>query len=272
METRQEVVLGRKQTSDHEDWLEVFAAISASPDHDRARTLVSETAAEVRSTITGMDRVAYGWSGGKDSQALQVVMEAAGVTDCVLVISALEYPAFLAWVTDHMPWGLHVRMHEHLNLEWLAANPHMLFPQDSATATRWFALMQRGGIKSHAVAHRLDAVCLGRRKADGNNVRNVNRLGEHGDAYLYRDTLLYSPLAYWSHEDVLNVIAAYRKPLPPYYGWPRGFRVGTGPWPQRQWTGSIPNGWAEVRTIDPGVVETAARFGIPGAREALCAA
>ena len=33
---------------------------------------------------------------------------------------------------------------------------------------------------------------------------------------------------------------------------------GTHPWPARQWTGSIENGWHEVYDIDPGIVLAAA--------------
>ena len=60
----------------------------------------------------------------------------------------------------------------------------------------------------------------------------------------------------------------YRMPMAPCYRWPNGFAVGTGPWPARQWTGSVEQGWAEVWRIDPSVVRGAAAL-IPSAREFL---
>src|SRR5690606_21263276 len=107
----------------------------------------------------------------------------------------------------------------------------------------------------------------GRRRADGNFVGKD--LG-HGPEYVDRDGFVrLSPIADWSHEDLLHVIAWAGLPLPPIYDWPRGFIVGTGPWAARTGTLSIDHGWSEVMRIDRTVVETAAAHGIPGAARAL---
>jgi hypothetical protein len=45
--------------------------------------------------------------------------------------------------------------------------------------------------------------------------------------------------------------------LPPIYDWKNGYLCGTHPWPARQWTGSISNGWREIYEIDPSIVEKA---------------
>ena len=50
----------------------------------------------------------------------------------------------------------------------------------------------------------------------------------------------------------------HQLPLPPIYGWKNGYLCGTHPWPARQWTGSIENGWREVYDIDPSIVLAAA--------------
>lgn len=259
--------LGRKQTSSHDDWLRTFEKIKADPDHARAERLVQESADRVRERLRRVRRAAFGWSGGKDSLALEVVARAAGLEDCVLVISGLEYPAFLSWVTDHMPWGLTVECRSHLNYRWLVAHPEMLFPQDAATASKWFAQVQHAGQREYAGRARTEVLLLGRRIADGNRMGPRTDLGHE-----YRDRSgfdRYSPIGDWSHEDVLHVLAAYGVGLPPCYGWPRGFRVGTGPWPARQWTGSRDVGWDEVWEIDPSLPTVAARWRVPGAREVL---
>lgn len=267
--SEQPAPLGRKQASEHEDWLATLAHIQRRPDRQRARSLVETAALAVRQRVRGLDRVAYGWSGGKDSQGLRVVMEAAGVRQSVLVISGLEYPAFLAWCTDHMPWGLTIELREQLDLRWLAAHPHMLFPGDAQTAARWFQLVQHAGQRAYARRERLDMLILGRRGADGNYLGRRTAPGAVPE-YEDRDGFTrFSPIADWSHEDLLHVLATYEVPLPPCYSWPRGFRVGTGAWPARQWTGTHERGWAEVLSIDPSVVEEAARWDIPGSRRAL---
>ena len=259
------VVLPRKQRSDHAVWLAAFAEIASQPDvGDRARRLVDEAVADIRRRLsTAGRRPAFGWSGGKDSLALEVVAEAAGIHECVLVISDLEYPAFLGWATDNMPAGLTVVVRP-WDLEWLVSHPKMLFPADAETAGKWFAGIQHWGQRRFCETHDFDVLLMGRRRSDG------NYCGKRGaDMYRDRDGFVrWSPLADWSHEDVLTVLAGYDRTLPPCYTWPRGFRVGTGPWPARQWTGTVEQGWAEVAEIDRSIVETAA-WRIPSAAAAL---
>lgn len=264
------MALGRKQTSDHEAWLRTYERIRARPNHALAQELVQEAAQRVAQRVRGVGRVAYGWSGGKDSQGLRPVMEEAGVTRSVLVISGLEYPAFLAWTTDNMPWGLTVELREKLTLPWLAENPDMLFPQDAQTASKWFRLIQHSGQRAYARREGLDMLILGRRRADGNY---LGKRGAFGPEYQDREGFTrFSPISDWTHEHLLHVIVSYGMALPPCYSWPRGFRVGTGAWPARQWTGTREQGWREVLQIDRTVVQEAARHRIPGAEEALCAA
>lgn len=253
------MIPGRKQQSDTADWHRALDAMRAKPGiADHARQLVAAEAAKVRSTLPLLGRrFAYGWSGGKDSLVLELVAEAAGVTDCVLVISELEYPAFLAWSTDNMPAGLTVEVRP-WDLDWLASHLDMLFPADAGTAARWFSGVQHWGQRRYCKREAIDTLLIGRRKADGNHC---------GPQGVYRDKggfIRYSPLVDWDNRMVLTVLAGYEIELPPCYSWPRGFRVGTGPWAARQWTGSIENGWAEVAEIDRSIVETAAEM-IPSA-------
>lgn len=254
--------LPRKQMSNHQDWIAARRAILLDPGTPaRARALISEAAARVRARAGQATRPVVAWSGGKDSLALKVVTDEAGVEDSMLVISGLEYPAFLAWVASAMPWRLHVELRAGINLAWLKANPHMLFPADAATAAKWFAQVQHAGQRSYAAATGTDLLIMGRRTADGNHCGRRTPLGhEYADKTGFAR---YSPIAGWSHEDVLCVLSYAGIDLPPCYSWPRGFRVGTGPWPARQWTDG--NGWAEIAQIDPAVVELAAAAGIPGA-------
>src|SRR5262245_14218466 len=158
--------LSRKQSSTHEDWLPVLADAYERPDRLRAEQLVAVAADRARRACAGRT-AAYGWSGGKDSQGLRIVAEAAGVTASVLVISELEYPAFLGWATDHMPHGLHVEARP-LNMGWLAAHQDWLFPTTANQAARWFKAVQHDGQRAFCASAGVSALLLGRRTADGN--------------------------------------------------------------------------------------------------------
>lgn len=252
-------MIRRKQVTGQDEWTRSLVAIRAGAyDFARLDRLVEKTVAEVRRVASGK-RVAFAWSGGKDSIALERVMELAGITDCVMGICNLEYPAFLRWVTANMPLGLEV-INTGQDLEWLARHPDMLFPAQAATAAKWFRIVQHAAQARYYRENRLDVIVLGRRRADG------NYLGAAGqNIYTNAEGITrYSPLGAWSHDDVLAIIERTGGNWPPIYSWPRGFQVGTHAWAARQWCGSVENGWREVFAIDPGIVRDAARL-IPSA-------
>jgi 3'-phosphoadenosine 5'-phosphosulfate sulfotransferase (PAPS reductase)/FAD synthetase len=222
------------------------------------------TAAAVRQVCRGR-RVAFAWSGGKDSLALQVIMRAAGIEECVFGMTrGLEYPAFLAWVTDHMPDGLEV-IDNGWDMGWLARHPGMLFPRSADVAAKWFKGVQHVAQEKFYRSRGLDVLILGRRRDDGNFV------GRGVPIYAAGGITRYSPLADWTQADVLTCLRCEGWTLdgmPPFYSWPRGFRCGTHPWPARQWCRDEQHGWEEVYKIDPTLVMTAAAV-MPGAASFL---
>lgn len=153
---------------------------------------------------------------------------------------------------ENKPAGCEV-INTHQGLDWLAKHPEMLFPQESATAGRWFSIVQHRAQREYFKAHQLDIIILGRRRADGNFVGRGTNIYTDG-----KGVTRFSPLAAWSHEHVLAYIHYNQIPLPPIYGWKNGYLCGTHPWPARQWTGSTENGWQEVYDIDPSIVTAAA--------------
>lgn len=264
-------LLPRKQSNpDQASWWQALDRIrDAIPKADIDR-LVEATAEQVRHTIDrhGWGRVAYGWSGGKDSQALRYVTELAGVTECVLVISQLEVPEFLAWSTDHMPDGLEV-ITTSQDLDWLAAHQSThLFPEGRHGAD-WFRRVQHTGQREYQKRHGWDALLLGRRAGDGNFTRGADEHGQH--ITVSRGGVRYLPIFDWTHEQTFAAISWYEDlDLAPCYSWPRGFQVGTGPWPARQWTGGVDAGWDEIWQIDRQLVTMCAEDGrFPSAESAV---
>lgn len=205
---------------------------------------------------------AYSYSAGKDSIVLQFLCEKADINQCVFVCSDLEYSAFLKWVNENAPSGMEI-INTGQNMEWLAKHQNMLFPQDSNTAAKWFHIVQHRGQEKYYKKHHLDMILLGRRRADGNYV------GKQSNIYTNAKGITrYSPISEWTHEQVLACIYYYKLPLPPIYDWKNGYLCGTHNFAERQWTGSIQNGWNEVYEIEPEIVIKASNY-IESARQFL---
>ena len=263
-------MLGRKQSISNNDWIKALADIKATVPKSHIDKLAKETVAEIKAMTEGK-KVAYGWSGGKDSIVLGVLCEKAKITACMLgATKGLEYPAFMAWVENNKPAGLEIVQTKH-DMAWLAANPDMLFPdagkrdpktrkRASLLQNRWFAIVQHWAQTKYFKDKGLDILLVGRRRADGNYT------GKGGNIYTNNNGVTrYSPLASWRHEDLLAYVAYYDLPMPPIYEWPNGFKCGTHPWPARQHIGSYENGWQEISSIDPTLIEEAAKADIMSA-------
>lgn len=253
--------LGRKQRIKNSDWIEVLGKIEQLISRTELDRLVNDTVKEIREKTVGKN-AAFAWSGGKDSLVLEKVCYMADVNACVLVICDLEYQAFLQWVTDNMPPKLSI-INTGQNIEWLAAHPQMLFPQDSKTAAQWFHMVQHRGQAQYYKENNLDIMLLGRRKADGNYVGKGDNIYTNGQGITR-----YSPLSDWSHEQILAFIHYYNVALPPFYKWKNGYLCGTHPWAARQWTGTEENGWKEIYEIDQEIVKEAAKT-FSGARKCI---
>jgi len=244
--------LGRKQTLTNEDWLELVNNIGSVITRAEVELKTAKTIEEIK-RVAADRRVAYSWSGGKDSLVLHKLCEAAGITQCFIVLTELEYPAFIDWIRQHRPAALEY-VHTGQDLAWLSKNLQFLFPQDNRVLAKWWPLVQWAGQRKYYEAQKLDLLMLGRRRIEG------NYLGPDGGAvYTTKDGRnIYNPVADWSHEEIYGFIHYNGIELPPIYYFKNGFRRGTHPWPIRKWTGSIENGWQEIHDIDPGIIRSAA--------------
>lgn len=254
-------VLGRKQSIQNSDWLKAVENIGDLISREEVDELVASAVSEIKRQTAGK-KAAYAWSAGKDSIVLGKICEMAGVTDCMMAICNLEYPAFLSWVNENKPEGLEI-INTGQGIDWLKEHPDMLFPKDSKVAARWFSIVQHRAQAKYYKEHELDVILLGRRRADG------NYCGRGSNSYTDgKGVTRYSPLAGWKHEAILGFIHYYRISVPPIYEWENGYLCGTHPWPARQWTGSLANAWREIYEIDPGIVREAAKK-IESAKEYL---
>ncbi|WP_149264278.1 hypothetical protein [Actinomadura sp. K4S16] len=243
----------------------VWANITDHVTKDEAEEAVERAAAEVLDVCGRyLDRVVYGWSGGKDSRALQVVMERAGVRRSLLgTIPRMEFRGYLDWVAQEAPEGLTVIPNEDLALADLAHpdRDRYLFPRTSRDGYWWTLNGTRRAQLAYQQEHHPALQIYGRRRQDGNPT------GKDGLQHSRNGITSYSPIRNWPHELVLAVVHYAGLTLPPTYGWPHGWTAGTGPWPGRR-VGTRDESWAETWAIEPDRVLEAAEH-IPSAREWL---
>lgn len=203
-------MLGKKQNIKNDDWLKALSLIESTVSRSRIEALTVRTISDIKRQCSGK-RAAYAWSGGKDSIVLGHLCERAGVKDCVMVVCNLEYKAFTDWVKEHSPERLEI-INTGQDLKWLSQNLQMLFPQDSATAAKWFHIVQHRGQALYYKKHKLDIICLGRRKADGNYVGRGSNIYTNAEG-----VTRYSPISDWTHEEVLAYIHYHKLLTPPPY-------------------------------------------------------
>jgi 3'-phosphoadenosine 5'-phosphosulfate sulfotransferase (PAPS reductase)/FAD synthetase len=199
-------MLGRKQSISNDDWIHAAANIKNTVAEADISILEKQTISEIKEKIKGK-KSAYAWSGGKDSIVLGAICEKAGVTDCMIGICNLEYPAFINWINENKPAGLET-VNTGQDMAWLSKHPEMLFP-GAATASKWYAIVQHRAQEKYVRERQIDVIMLGRRKADGNYV------GKGDNIYTAKNITRYSPLSDWTHEQVLAYIAYNNLPLPP---------------------------------------------------------
>lgn len=244
-------VLGRKQSMDNTRWIEAMVNIEELVSKDELHKAVATAKGSIKQVTEGYN-IAYAWSGGKDSLVLADICIDLGISQSVFVHTDLEYPAFLKWCLENKPEGCEA-INTGQDLDWLAKHPKMLFPTNSNITSRWFAIVQRRGMQKYFLDKKLDIILAGHRKADGNYVGRGTNIFTNGAG-----VTRYSPLADWPHELLLAYIHYNNITMPPIYEWKDGYRCGTHPWPARVGMKSIDEGWADVYSIDPSIVEAAA--------------
>lgn len=237
-----------KRNSSEEDWWQSFNEPVYSREYIEHK--VKQTIDEIKALTNGK-KLAMAWSGGKDSIALQLIMEKSGLDyDSFIVVSRMEYPEFIKWINDNKPKGLNFVTSNH-DFEWLASHNEMLFPQDSTTNAKWYKIVQHEGQRAFARSNDIDIMILGRRKADGNYTgRGTNHYQKKTETFMR-----YCPIADWKHEEVMALLHYEGVKMPPIYSYPNGFRNGTHPIGARPNTTSYEQAYNELYSIDPRIVE-----------------
>lgn len=237
-----QIVLGKKQNIANDLWREVLRDIRSLVTRRELDALVYGTLRRAEKDLRGLKCI-YAWSGGKDATVCADLSLRLGVSTGSLIHTNLEYPEFMTWAMRNLPSGCSP-VCTGQDMTWLRNNMRYLFPKDSATLGRTYAIVQRAGNRKRMRELGADRVITGRRKADGNCP------GVSG---------YYDIIFDWPHEAVLAYHVYYDLPFAPIYDWPDGFRQGTHSWPFRYARGKTDDDmWREIYRIDPSVVAAAA--------------
>lgn len=243
-------VLKKTIAGNNEDWLWAVEHIEEIVSREEVDALTNATKERIcRETHGG--KCAVAWSGGKDSLVIYDIAKDLGITDSLFVTCNLEFPAFEVWAKEHMPDGCTV-INTGNDLNWLNKHPELLFPLTGALCFRWYKSFHRLGMTQYFFDKGLDYLICGHRVHDGNTC------GKDGFIRNKNGEVRYNAIYDWPNEAILGYIHYHNLPLPPFYGWVRGYITGTHPWPMRSPVESVQQGFEEVYQIDPSVVYAAA--------------
>ena len=213
-------ILNKKYKNTQEEWLEVYKNIENYVSREEIEDKIQEAIKKIKKIIKGK-KVAYAWSGGKDSIALQIIMEKMGINKGVCAISKkFEYSDFLEYINTHLPSGIEI-VDKEISFNYLNKHRELIFPQNKKDLAKWYKLVQHNIQNEYFKKNKLDVLILGRRLQDGNYV------GINGIYTKNNDITIYSPIYDWKHEDILAILHYYKKELPSIYFTDDGFNNGT---------------------------------------------
>lgn len=253
--------VGRKQTSRNEDWVSLWETCTEQISIEHMLELERKTILQARSFIqgNGYKRMAYGYSGGKDSVALRHLLGKAQIP-IAGVFCALhhnEYPAFLEWLHKNAPKETEFIQLKRLSLEEINENENYLFPTGKKERD-YYTAQWREAEADFVIKNGIDLVFAGRRIADGNTCGKRDSYG----VLTSRNKVVTScnVIGMWTHSELLAYIKYNQLELPPIYDYPNGWVYGTHPWTERdRVNNSIFETFDEIMTIDPNIVNEAAK-------------
>ena len=228
---------------------DVYRQITDIVPKDWIEKRVREAARVVETLADAYGNPVYGWSGGKDSQALQVVLDRTDVNSGVMCHAGegLEFAPFMKWVLRNIPDGVLRAEVDWLNEDFVRMNPEYLWCRNNAKLELKFQdWHHRNPTKRYYDDMKAGIIFFGRRMQDKNPNANPHKPTKAG-----RRTS--NPIHDWCHEEVMAAVVYYGKSLAPAYDYRYGWHDGPSCW-NRRTVDSDEDGWSTTFDIDPGVV------------------
>lgn len=246
-------IIGRKQTSKQSDWLYVYNNIDKIISEDHIKRLENEAIEWITQTVIGT-KYFYGWSAGKDSLVLEPILKKAGISGGVCFVTQLEYNDYIEYIERNIPDDVKLVVVP-FDMEWLAENPHYLFPECGKLHTQFFSMVQRDHLNKYFYDGNYDQMILGHRRQDGNHT--PCRLYETSKGLKKNNAIMH-----WTQEEVIAYLHYNNINLPNIYFYPDGFKQGTGAWNKmmRSKERPIEKCWEYVFNQEPPIVIEAAKY------------
>ena len=252
---------------DDSDFARAWAVIRSLVDRRWIDKRISDAVTTVLRVADRYGQPGYAWSGGKDSVALQVVMDRCGVIDGVMCACPLDLPEHLDWCDSARPDGVTIRMRDDLDDEWLMGDGRKyLFcnartEKDALLGQRFQIMHHRDPIREAYAEMRLGVIFTGRRKQDKNAAASPDKPTRDGARYC-------NPIYDWTHEETMAAIVYNGLRISPSYGnVPLCWYDGPRSWNARK-VDSHEAGWRETYDLDTNIVRRMAA-GFDGARREL---
>ena len=247
------IILGKN--SKHEEYLEALKKIETLMTRLELNPFIERAYSRMKG-IKG--KVIVAWSGGKESIVLLDLAKHA-VKEAVPVLGRtdLEFPSFDRWLEKNLPPRTAI-LNNQWDMDWLADHPQMLFPNGGNEVMKWYKGVQHWAQEQYCKSWDISVMLTGRRTIDGNFV------GPAG-VYSKKGVKIVSPMYDWPNEAVLAYFHYHRWKWPPFYSMPRGFYIGSGPWPARTALTTRADNWKEIKAIDPSIWKQAVDYSLPGA-------
>ena len=174
----------------------------------------------IEDAMRSSKRQLVAFSGGKDSIVVAHIARQLGIRDFVCETSFYFRRQLDSIKETARRIGIEPVYRESLHLEWLKANRHIVFSNDSAVRGWTFATRQQRTVKRRAKEIQADCQIFGRRTEE-NCVK----------ATLYRTSagLQCHPIRDWKTSDVLEYLEVHGIPLPWIYSTRFGKTEGNAP-------------------------------------------
>lgn len=165
------------------------------------------------------------FSGGVDSVAVSQYMLRMGhkPPHVAIVSTELDYACHLEYINTYcekyeIPLTVIDRID--MGVSFLKRNPQYIFPFESKIKGRWFKLFQQDGIRMHSQHVNADTVIFGRRRLDGNSIKDRQYRLKNG-------ILQFFPIMDWDNDTTWSFVEGIE--LSPLYNHKRGRARGTHP-------------------------------------------
>lgn len=256
-------VLKAKHFNTQEEWLEVWNNYEKYRSREEIEETIAASVAEAKLVCSGKN-AAYAWSGGKDSIALQIVCEEAGINKGFCAYNQLFFSDSIDFFFRNRPDGIEM-IDTGEDYDWLAQHPSFMFPP--STTNNWSERTHLRCQADYSRRHGIDIMLMGKRSQDGNWVpkKSLVVTGANG-------VPIYCPIRNWTHEDVICAIRYRGKNLSDFY-----FREGGGfhygdtkfalMSPMKGET--VLDAWNRIYKLEPEKVYRSANAGIPTALQYL---